>query len=137
MNMQKFLYLLCMFPSIIFSAQPPVPPKAPLLKAAAAVDRIILPSPWEPIPPMLAHFESKAKNGANVIYMGIIKINAQGGTLKCKVTHDTQNNTYSGQLFNERFSQAEWGSRGLEAGRAKEYYDNLREQDPDQKKRLG
>lgn len=132
--------LFCYFavlPSFSFSAQPPLPPKPPaLLKAAAAVDRITLPSPWEPIAPMLASFESKTKKGTKTIYSGIVKINAQGGMLTCKITFDSQNNSYSGELINERFSTADWYSSGLDAGKAKEYYDNLREQDEDQKRRL-
>lgn len=132
--------LFCYFvvlPNFSFNAQPPLPPKPPaLLKAAAVVERIILPSPWEPVPPMRAYFESKSKKGTKTVYTGIVKINAQGGMLTCSITYDSQNNSYCGQIINNRFSTADWGSQELDPGKAKEYYDNLREQDEDQKKRL-
>ncbi|GMU19715.1 MAG: hypothetical protein AMXMBFR12_09070 [Candidatus Babeliales bacterium] len=85
---------------------------------------------------MLVHFESKSKNGTKTIYKGTLKINPSGGALTCKIIYDSQSGSYSGELINERFSASEWHSCGLDAGKAKEYYDNLREQDPDQKKRI-
>lgn len=137
MKIVKVLYLINVLPSISFSAQPPLPPKPPALVKAAAVDRIILPSPWEPTPPMLVHFESKTKNGTKTIYNGVLKTNSHGGKLTCKVIYDSQNNNYSGEVFNERFSIAEWHSCGLDVEEARKYYLNMVEQDPDLKRRLG
>ncbi len=56
--------------------------------------------------------------------------------LTCLITYDSQNNSYCGQIINNRCSAADWDLQELDAGKAKEYYDNLREQDEDQKKRL-
>lgn len=135
MNISRDFYLICVLPSILFSAQPPLPPKLPVLKKAAAI--VTIPLSWEPIAPMLVLFESKIKNGTKTIYNGVLKTNSHGGKLTCKVIYDSQNNSYSGEVFNERFSTAEWHSCGLDVEEARKYYLNMVEQDPDLKRRLG
>lgn len=126
---KNFFCCIVALPIISYCAQPPLPPKPPAqIKPSAALDTVILPSPWEPIAPMLAYFQTKTKKGSKTIYSGIVKKNAQGGMLKCEITHDLHNDSYYGELVNDRFTAADWTSTPLDARKAKEYYDNLREQ---------
>lgn len=47
------------------------------------------------------------------------------GHLECSVTHNATTNTYSGELFNRGYDQAEWFSQGLDAIEGQQYYQQL------------
>lgn len=50
---------------------------------------------------------------------------SETGSLECTVTHDSVANTYSGTVYNRRYSASEWESSELDREEAQKYYQQL------------
>ena len=83
-------------------------------------------------PSQKAEYTGKQINGTCIIYEGITARQPAPyqGKLTCKVSYDSENNSYTGEVFNHGYSRCDWLSMPLPIDKAQQYYLELAQQDP-------